>query len=242
MRVVLYGIGQRYHDLFHDKDNDNDNLRVGLWKNEIEIAGFADSSSEAWGKVVIYNGLQFKVKNIKEIPADTYEKILVVSKNYFGEISSILCRNGLKREQILLIDDLFEDKFEWIHYISNVYLDKQWDMLDEAGGSISSFLKSEKYHKIAIYGTGILARHLISDLMQSDLKLQYVIGNKNKELCSSIPIYQDVNGLPEADIIVVAAENEDYMDIERKLCEKNNIEIISIQELIYRVLKNLKGE
>ena len=242
MRVVLYGIGQRYHDLFHDKDNDNDNLRVGLWKNEIEIAGFADSSSEAWGKVVIYNGLQFKVKNIKEIPADTYEKILVVSKNYFGEISNILCQNGFKREQILLIDDLFEDKFEWINYISNEYLDKQWNMLDEAGGSISSFLKLEKYQEIAVYGTGILSGRLIGDLKQSDLKISYVIGEKNNEFCSSIPVLEDVNKLPDVDIIVVAAENEDYMDVERKLCEKNNIEAISIQELIYRVLKNLKEE
>lgn len=238
MRAVLYGIGQRYHDLY----NDSDNLGVGLWANEIEIVGFADSSPNTWGNEVIYNGLRFKVKNIKDIPADAFEKILVVSKNYFGEISNILCQNGFKQEQILLIDDLFEARFERIHYISKSYLEKQWDMLDKARGSISSFLEREKYQKVAVYGTGMLSRRLVGDLRQSDLRLPYFIGEENEELCGSIPVFTDLHKLPPVDIIVVTAENEDYMVVERKLCQENDYEIISIQELIYRVLKNLRGE
>lgn len=47
----------------------------------------------------------------------------------------------------------------------------------------------------------------------------------------------DANVLPETDLIVVTT-SKDYMKIERELCEKNHIEVISIQELVYKTLNH----
>lgn len=235
MKVVLYGIGQRFHDLFNNKENRD----VGLMANEIEIVGFADSNLNIWGREIIYNGLRFIIRDIREIPPCDYENILIVSKNYFEEIRSVLYQKGIKTEHIYRIDDFLKINFEQINSISNEYLDKQWNVLNKAGGSIGSFLELENYQEIAVYGIDALARRLIDDLKQSNLRLRYIIGNKSNKHFGKIPILENENDLPETDIIVVAAENENYMDVERKICERNPIKVISIQELIYRVLKNL---
>lgn len=235
MKAVLYGIGQRFHDLF---DN-NENRDVGLMVNEIEIIGFADSNSDIWGREIIYHGLRFIIRDIKEIPPCDYENILIVSKNYFEEICSILYQKGFKKEHIYRIDDFLKADFEQINFISNEYLNKQWNILDRAGGSVGSFLESENYKEIAVYGTDALSERLINDLKQSNLNLQYVIGNKSNKYFSEIPILETENDLPETDIIVVSATDENYMNVERKICEKNPIKVISIRELIYKVLKNL---
>lgn len=252
MKAVLYGIGQRYRDLFFNREN----VDAGMMANEIEVTGFADGNPGAWGREVIYNGLRYKISDIMEIPRDDYDNILVVSKDYFEEIRSALCKKGWERERIRLIDDFFDAGFERIHSAGAGYLDRQWDMLEKAGGSVSLFLESENYRDIAVYGTGAWARRLTDDFMRSSLRLRYFIGNTDDFIVSTdgvigntderhfadIPVLGEGEELPDADIIVAAAADEDYMDVERRLCERNHVEVISIQELICRALKNPNGE
>lgn len=235
MKVILYGIGQRFYDLF---DN-NENRDIGLMVNEIEIVGFSDSNSDMWGREIIYHGLKFSIMDIKQISPCDYENILIVSEKYFEEIRNILYQKGFKKEHIYRIDDFLKERVEQINFISSEYLNKQWDILDRAGGSIGSFLESENYQKIAVYGIDALSERLISDLKQSNLNLQYIIDNKSNKYFSDIPVFEIENELPETDIMVVCAADENYMNVERKICEKNLIEVISIRELIYKVLKSL---
>lgn len=238
MKAVLYGIGQRYRDLFSGQEN----VDAGMMANEIEVTGFADGNPGAWGREVIYNGLRYKISDIMEIPREDYDNILVVSKDYFEEICSVLCKKGWERERIRLIDDFFDARFERIHSASAGYLDRQWDMLEKAGGSVSLLLESENYRDIAVYGTGAWARRLTDDFMRSSLRLRYFIGNTDERHFADIPVLGEGEELPDADIIVAAAADEDYMDVERRLCERNHVEVISIQELVCRALKNSNGE
>ena len=48
MRIILYGIGKRYLQLFDDD-------RFEMWlKNRVEIIGFADGDNAVWGKEIFY--------------------------------------------------------------------------------------------------------------------------------------------------------------------------------------------
>ena len=62
MKVVVYGIGKRYFDLFDHKET----MDMGIIVNEVEIVGFSDSDPRIFGKEILYNGVRFRVKDIKE--------------------------------------------------------------------------------------------------------------------------------------------------------------------------------
>lgn len=228
MRVIIYGIGIRYDSLVRRQEN----VGVAFLKNRIEVIGFADGNDDLIGKNVVYEGQLFKIKNVYEFDRNTFDKIIVTTKKYFKEIKSQMIQNGLEEEQILLIDDMFELNPEYVSYEDISYLEKQWIKLCKMKKNVGDFLRDRKYKKVAVYGDGIFAERLLKELRQSNLENQHwKYSKKEKQESDNSSV----------DIIVVAS-SENYMDTERRLCETNNIEVISIQELIYKSIKYFSRE
>lgn len=228
MRVIIYGIGIRYDSLVRRQEN----VGVAFLKNRIEVIGFADGNDDLIGKNVVYEGQLFKIKNVYEFDRNTFDKIIVTTKKYFKEIKSQMIQNGLEEEQILLIDDMFELNPEYVSYEDISYLEKQWIKLCKMKKNVGDFLRDRKYKKVAVYGDGIFAERLLKELRQSNLENQHWRYSK---------IEKQESDNSSVDIIVVAS-SENYMDTERRLCETNNIEVISIQELIYKSIKYFSRE
>lgn len=228
MRVIIYGIGIRYDSLVRRQEN----VGVAFLKNRIEVIGFADGNDDLIGKNVVYEGQLFKIKNVYEFDRNTFDKIIVTTKKYFKEIKSQMIQNGLEEEQILLIDDMFELNPEYVSYEDISYLEKQWIKLCKMKKNVGDFLRDRKYKKVAVYGDGIFAERLLKELRQSNLENQHWRYSKKEKQESDNS---------SVDIIVVAS-SENYMDTERRLCETNNIEVISIQELIYKSIKYFSRE
>ena len=227
-RVIIYGIGIRYDSLVRRQEN----VGVAFLKNRIEVIGFADGNDDLIGKNVVYEGQLFKIKNVYEFDRNTFDKIIVTTKKYFKEIKSQMIQNGLEEEQILLIDDMFELNPEYVSYEYISYLEKQWIKLCKMKKNVGDFLRDRKYKKVAVYGDGIFAERLLKELRQSNLENQHWRYSK---------IEKQESDNSSVDIIVVAS-SENYMDTERRLCETNNIEVISIQELIYKSIKYFSRE
>lgn len=107
-------------------------------------------------------------------------------------------------------------------------LSKWWTQLHEAGGDASLFLKARGIKNIAVYGRGVWTEQLFRDLQYSEIDIQDITD-----------LAFDSEQPPSVDIIIVT-ETEKYMDVECKLCERNMTEVISIQELIDKTLRNIE--
>lgn len=232
MKVIVYGIGKRYFDLFDHKET----MDMGIIVNEVEIVGFSDSDPRIFGKEILYNGMRFRVKDIKEFSTDEFEKIMVTTSDYFEEISEELVRKGYQSDQVFLADNIFEPYHESINYGKYALLDRQWPELFKQMEDGRIFFEARSYHNVAVYGTGLRVKRLIHVLKQAGIVIDGLISADADGELEGIPIY-NADEIPETDLIIVT-DNNNYMDIEKKLCERSKTEVISMQELIYKTLKN----
>lgn len=237
MKVILYGIGKRYYNLFSLEEQ----VDVGLIKNEAEIIGFTDGDSSKWGMPVIYDGQNYAIRNVEDFCAEDFDKIVITTKQKYEEIRCELIQKGYKEEKILLIDEIFETNPEKISYVNALFFDKQWKKFCSIDG-IKIFFQENNYQEIAIYGTGIISDRLIEVLKKSaDINIKYLISSdETSKVNNDLMNYKLDAELPSADLIIVAVL-ENYMEIERTICEKAMIEVISIQELVYKALRDARG-
>lgn len=109
-----------------------------------------------------------------------------------------------------------------------IILKKQWDELYKLGENVSFFFRKRGIRSVIIYGSGSLAERLTCDLKELDIKVNYLQMSKQ------------ISEISFAIDIVVVLDIEHYIEIEYEICKKNLIEVISIQELIDKTLRNIK--
>lgn len=135
---------------------------------------------------------------------------------------------------LLQIDEEKERKnFE--KYANFTYLFHFWMQGIEEGKNVRSFFQGRGYSEIAIYGMGILGKHLRTQLEHSGCTVSYTI-DKN------IIYYEDVSydlrlntdKLQTADVIVVTPVVE-YLEIRGMLEKYTDIDIVSLEEVILSI-------
>lgn len=115
------------------------------------------------------------------------------------------------------------------------YLFHFWMQAIEEEKNVASFFQSRKYFEIAIYGMGILGKHLKAQLEHSGCTVSYTI-DKN------IIYYEDVlydlrlntDKLQKADVIVVTPVME-YEEIREELKKYTHVDIVSLEEVILSI-------
>lgn len=239
MRVIIYGTGRRCDDLFDCQEQ----VDLGFLYYGIDVVGFSDGDPDKWGNTITYEGEHFIIKNIQKFPSGSYDNILVTSYKKYAEIREELAERGYEKERIFLIDTFFVSNPDLMMLGNGAYIDRQWKKLYRSKGYIGDFLKAEAYENIAVYGLGELTIRLADDFKAANVRIKYIVSsdiNVPEEL-KSIPIYECGSVFPDADLMIVMIL-DDYLEIERGICEKNNIKVMFIQELLYRILKNAKGK
>lgn len=114
--------------------------------------------------------------------------------------------------------------------VSQVTILDQWLEAYRFGLRVEDFFKKYKYRTIAIYGMGILGRHLLEELAGSEVKILYYI-DRSVALGDTVIRKVSVNDeLPEADAIVVTVLTE-FEEIYEILKEKSDAAIIHIGEI-----------
>ncbi len=112
-------------------------------------------------------------------------------------------------------------------------LDK-WLCIKETGKTLVSFFKKNKFQDVAIYGIGILGRHLITELEHDEnINIVYGIDRRKNEslLMYSFPIYGVNQKLPQVDLIVVTVIH-DYDKVCMTLRRWYDGKIVSLKEII----------
>lgn len=109
-------------------------------------------------------------------------------------------------------------------------LDK-WLCIKEDGKSILDYLYELKCDSIAIYGYGILGRHLLTELENSDLVVKYIIDRKLVGKVKDIEVVKPEDNLPAVDAIIVTPV-WDFNEIEGYLSSKCDCKILSLAEIL----------
>ena len=144
-----------------------------------------------------------------------------------GVIEIEKCNNSkvINAEKHINVNNKFE-------LISNC-LDS-WMTLKERGINPADYLKRFRYNVIAIYGVGILGKHLLYELEQSDIKIAYIIDRRADLHYAQAEVRSVNDELDMVDAVVVTAL-ADFDDIYDMLKQKLHCPIFSIDELVNEV-------
>lgn len=128
--------------------------------------------------------------------------------------------------------DEVSDKAELEKNTSSYFLLHFWMENMEQGKNIIDFFLARNYKNIAIYGLGILGRHLRDQLVKNNAKIVYCF-DKGKICCEDgdYDIEKKIDALPIPDVIVVTPIME-YITIKENLKQYIDTNIVSLEEVI----------
>lgn len=112
---------------------------------------------------------------------------------------------------------------------------EQWMSIKEGDKVVSTYFEKNGYYKIALYGLGKIGNHLLKELEGTDIQVSYAIDARGEKLNTDIVVYTPDDEIPDVDVIVVTA-TFDYDNIKNVLEEKTDIQVISIDDVIYDLL------
>lgn len=109
-----------------------------------------------------------------------------------------------------------------------------WLSLKEKGKNPVSYLKQFQCNVVAIYGMGMLGRHLLYELEQTEIKVAYIIDRQLDLNYAQIKVKNIDDILEMVDAVIVTAL-VDFDDIYETLKEKLCCPIFSIAELVNEI-------
>lgn len=155
-----------------------------------------------------------------------YEYLYAIKKAKFQkckEVEKIVC-DDFCNENVQMQQFYEKEK----HF--RIILDK-WLKMKEKGQKLSDIFEPFRGKRIAIYGYGILGRHLLEELRNTEYVPDFIIDKADRNVVG-ITIYKPTDNWPEIDVIIVSA-TFDYGTIYRMLKKKNpDWEIVSLEHLL----------
>lgn len=112
----------------------------------------------------------------------------------------------------------------------------KWLSIKEENKGLDLYFQKNNMQNIAIYGMGMLAKHFIKELENTQINIVFGIDRFIDKKSDNIPVYSIEDELPKADTIIVT-ETYDFDNIYNKLSDKGIDKIISLDEVIDCVLK-----
>lgn len=150
------------------------------------------------------------------------EAIENAKKKYEGiDLDSIKEVDNARYENISRMKEKFES-----------YLNKldQWMSLREKGVNLSNIFVKKKIYRIAIYGYGIFARHLIEELKDTPIKIDAVIDKQKDKIQCDLPVLLPGDESEDIDAIIVTSFF--YFHEIKKIYKEKNIKVLSIENII----------
>lgn len=110
----------------------------------------------------------------------------------------------------------------------------QWVKVKQEGKSLSSYFESNGYKKIAVYGMSYAGGTLVDELKDTGITIAYGIDQKADTIYSDVNIVTMDDSLEDVDAVVVTAITF-FNEIEKKLSEKLDCPILSLEDILYEV-------
>lgn len=122
-----------------------------------------------------------------------------------------------------------------VRYESYWRLLDNWLSLKEVQINLGEYFHARGVQRIAVYGAGMLGRHLLKELEGSQVQVEYVIDQKAEGINAGVKAYRPDDSYPPAEMIVVTATYE-YHKIRGKLAERGHKNIVSLDEVVLELL------
>ncbi|SFQ11603.1 hypothetical protein SAMN04487928_11946 [Butyrivibrio proteoclasticus] len=124
--------------------------------------------------------------------------------------------------------NLSPENSKWHEYYKIL---NNWMILKEKEISICQYFKANRMKRIAIYGAGDLAKHLIHEIRKEGLDVVCLIDKNKKNPIDGVYIIAPSDIIPECDVIVITPVM-DFYDISRSIAKQATVPVISIAELV----------
>ncbi len=112
----------------------------------------------------------------------------------------------------------------------------RWMLAIEQGYTVEQFFAKHKYSHIAIYGLGMLGRHLVTQLEGTSVIIDYGIDQRGKDEHQNFLVIKPDDEFMHTQVIVVTP-TYDLACIYKFLDKKTNIPIISIADILEEILE-----
>lgn len=114
------------------------------------------------------------------------------------------------------------------------YLDMmhQWFILKENGLPLSDILKKYDVSNVAVYGMGIIGRHVIRELEGSGIIVSYGIDKKNMDSYKDIAVFTPEGQLEKVDAVINTVVWS-HDEIKRLLGGMMDVPVFSLEELVF---------
>lgn len=109
-----------------------------------------------------------------------------------------------------------------------------WLCMKEDHVSLEEYFINRNIYSIAIYGVGILGKHLIKELKNGKIQVMYGIDRKADALQMEIVVYPPNAEFFEVDLIVVTVTYA-YEDIKKQLEARGYKNVISLEQIIMEI-------
>lgn len=108
-----------------------------------------------------------------------------------------------------------------------------WQRARNRGGSLENYLEKQGIHTVAVYGVGYIGRLVYEELLQTSVRIEYMIDQNISEnyIDEHISIIQSGNKLPKVDMVIVTPVLM-VEDIRQMLQKRVESRIVSIEEII----------
>ncbi|WP_052212457.1 glycoside hydrolase family 99-like domain-containing protein [Anaerovibrio lipolyticus] len=112
-----------------------------------------------------------------------------------------------------------------------------WRVLDlwvgmlERGDTPVDYLKKQGYSSVAVYGYGMLGKHLVYQLQQEGFNVRYVIDRQVEKNTDGVPLYSLNKNLPLVDAIIVTVLY-DYDSIMNDIKRVLDVDVLPVDKLL----------
>lgn len=106
-----------------------------------------------------------------------------------------------------------------------------WLTLKEKGIELSDLFQKKGISSVAIYGIGLLGKHLYYELKNSKIEVKFVIDRSRSIGESNLSLYRPEDELPEVDIIVITPTYA-YSEISAQLAARGYENVISLEWVV----------
>lgn len=162
-----------------------------------------------------------------------YLEAVLYAKKHYKEYISKYEKQIQDSDKTLLKEYRFLSK-KCARYESYWRILDTWLRHKEEGISLEKYFTEKKIHSIAIYGGGMLGKHLLEELRDSNIEIAYVLDRKADALHLGIPVYSPEDEVPSVDSIVVAV-TYDYVKIKEQLQKKGYDNVISLENIMMEI-------
>ena len=160
---------------------------------------------------------------------DYLEAVISAKKNVLKHpILELSCNEELREDYE---DEIIAQKKQLDRYKSFWYVMNSMLTLYESGISIGMYLNGNGYNKIAIYGMGMIGKHLAIKLKKEGQHISFGIDQNRNQINNDFPIISVQDEKREADLIIVTV-CYDYIKIKKELMKKYDCEIISLKTIL----------